>query len=456
MAAFDKRDPQVKSREGAGGTLSLCDVPGLLDDNNLAEQDAVQLKGKLKYLEATARNGYLQWQCRELFDAMGTVDSLRFFSEELYTYSVFCSSETVDGRRCITSDEIDLIKDCSFDGGGYYQFYVFDKSKYKRVIDDIDRFLKWSVEHPKKVAQVFYGVKTDGRYSWVSGETNEKVEQDLIAEIEAVPVFIIPEADEARGDDGMGVEVGFDDWGLRFTYRMIKAVRHLLEYADAAGLDVVYYNGMPNSGYKCWADMMGVTLPDPPPRDVRKDEDEARLRREVFLPAPQQSEVRYQMHYSFNEVLSGKLPTSGFCPGTTVWLTTEEWTEIQFVEVGLEVLSRSEETGEMRRCKVTNTFIREDVPVFYVYFNDENGVEFSSSTTAEHPFWVKGQGWTKVSNLKLGQLLELKSGKTATITEVKDAGWKTTVYNIEVEGFHTYFVEGSGVWVHNKNGEERT
>jgi hypothetical protein len=154
--------------------------------------------------------------------------------------------------------------------------------------------------------------------------------------------------------------------------------------------------------------------------------------------------------------LSGKLPTSGFCPGTTVWLTTEEWTEIQFVEVGLEVLSRSEKTGEMRRCKVTNTFIREDVPVFYVYFNDENGVEFSSSTTAEHPFWVKGQGWTKVSNLKLGQLLELKSGKTATITEVKDAGWKTTVYNIEVEGFHTYFVEGSGVWVHNKNGEERT
>ena len=29
--------------------------------------------------------------------------------------------------------------------------------------------------------------------------------------------------------------------------------------------------------------------------------------------------------------------------------------------------------------------------------------------------------------------------------------YKTTVYNIEVEDFHTYYVGEAGVWVHNKN-----
>jgi hypothetical protein len=29
--------------------------------------------------------------------------------------------------------------------------------------------------------------------------------------------------------------------------------------------------------------------------------------------------------------------------------------------------------------------------------------------------------------------------------------FRTTVYNIEVEDFHTYYVGKAGMWVHNKN-----
>lgn len=144
-----------------------------------------------------------------------------------------------------------------------------------------------------------------------------------------------------------------------------------------------------------------------------------------------------------------------FIYDTLVWMPSGEKVEIQFVQPGMEVLSRCEQTGEMRACKVTKAFMREDVPIYFVRFNEEDIPE-ETGTTAEHPFWVKGQGWTEVRNLKPGHVLELATGKTSTIARVEDAGWKTTVYNIEVEGFHTYFVGHAGVWVHNKNGAERT
>ena len=142
-----------------------------------------------------------------------------------------------------------------------------------------------------------------------------------------------------------------------------------------------------------------------------------------------------------------------FAYGTMVWLSAErtDWIEIQFIEPGMEVLSRCEKTGEMRGCKVIKTFERENVGYYHVRYVDEEGQNYTIGTTPEHPFWIREQGWTEVRNLKPGQVLELATGETATITEVEDTGKKTIVYNIEVEGFHTYFVDYAGVWVHNKN-----
>jgi hypothetical protein len=142
-----------------------------------------------------------------------------------------------------------------------------------------------------------------------------------------------------------------------------------------------------------------------------------------------------------------------FMYDTMVWMD-ERPIEIQFIEPGMEVLSRCEETGEIRSCKVTKAFVREDVSLYYVYYTDDEGYKYTTGTTAEHPFWVRGMGWTEVRKLKPGHILELHTGQTATISEVKDANRRTNVYNIEVEGFHTYFVD-AGVWVHNKNGSER-
>jgi hypothetical protein len=112
--------------------------------------------------------------------------------------------------------------------------------------------------------------------------------------------------------------------------------------------------------------------------------------------------------------------------------------------------------------------------------------------TDNHPFWVKGIGWTSVEHLVPNHVLELKDGSSAVVlralrilvTEENGVGWtadrhedfgptidlcndsivvstedvdlgefasysqdpyiKRRVYNFEVEDFHTYYVGEEG------------
>lgn len=74
-------------------------------------------------------------------------------------------------------------------------------------------------------------------------------------------------------------------------------------------------------------------------------------------------------------------------------------------------------------------------------------------TTAEHPFYVEGQGWTKAIDLEPGDALVGTCKKTVTVERVCATDRETTVYNLRVADFHTYFVGdpawGFDVWVHN-------
>ncbi|MEO6811213.1 MAG: polymorphic toxin-type HINT domain-containing protein, partial [Isosphaeraceae bacterium] len=74
-------------------------------------------------------------------------------------------------------------------------------------------------------------------------------------------------------------------------------------------------------------------------------------------------------------------------------------------------------------------------------------------TTAEHPFFVEGRGWTQAQQLCPGdRLLGLDTASVA-VDGITDAGESAAVYNLEVEEDHTYFVGGQGwgfaVWAHN-------
>ena len=69
------------------------------------------------------------------------------------------------------------------------------------------------------------------------------------------------------------------------------------------------------------------------------------------------------------------------------------------------------------------------------------------TTTALHPFFVQGQGWTAVRDLQPGDQLDQPDGTTVAVQAVVATGRTGTTYNFEVESNHDYYV-GVGVgWV---------
>ncbi len=80
---------------------------------------------------------------------------------------------------------------------------------------------------------------------------------------------------------------------------------------------------------------------------------------------------------------------------------------------------------------------------------DAQGHSEVLGVTGNHPFWVRNRGWTKAEDLLDGD--EIFSSRGGWV-KVGSASWfahSQTVYNLEVDGFHTYFVGASGAWVHN-------
>ena len=72
-------------------------------------------------------------------------------------------------------------------------------------------------------------------------------------------------------------------------------------------------------------------------------------------------------------------------------------------------------------------------------------------TTVDHPFYVKNQGFIKAGELIVGDELLDVNGNVLLVEKfnVELTDKPTTVYNFQVEDYHTYHVSGFGVLVHN-------
>jgi hypothetical protein len=72
--------------------------------------------------------------------------------------------------------------------------------------------------------------------------------------------------------------------------------------------------------------------------------------------------------------------------------------------------------------------------------------------TTEHPFYVYGRGWTPLQEIRPGEWLRGMDGWVEA-GKVEHTGKWETVYNLEIEDDHTYFVGaedwGFSVWAHN-------
>ena len=123
---------------------------------------------------------------------------------------------------------------------------------------------------------------------------------------------------------------------------------------------------------------------------------------------------------------------------------------IDEIEVGDFVLARSEfdPDGPLELKRVEEKFVRTAVVMELVVHGQ------SIKTTAEHPFFVPAQGkFVAAGELRVGEQLVGHDGKLVQIESIGSTGEVTTVYNLRVADFHTYFVGGGlwgfDVWVHN-------
>lgn len=74
-------------------------------------------------------------------------------------------------------------------------------------------------------------------------------------------------------------------------------------------------------------------------------------------------------------------------------------------------------------------------------------------TTETHPLYVKDKGFINAEELNVGDELLDSSGNILLLEslETELTNNSTTVYNFQVEDFHTYYVGENGVCVHNSN-----
>ena len=120
---------------------------------------------------------------------------------------------------------------------------------------------------------------------------------------------------------------------------------------------------------------------------------------------------------------------------------------IESVSVGTMVWAWDEETGTVGLKKVVETYINETDELVHVHVNGEEII-----TTPEHPFYSPTKGWTSAAYLDSGDELFLINGESVVVEKAWHEALEKiiTVYNFQVEDYHTYYVSDDGVLVHNE------
>ena len=125
--------------------------------------------------------------------------------------------------------------------------------------------------------------------------------------------------------------------------------------------------------------------------------------------------------------------------------------EIQDIQIGDKVYAKNVATGKVDLKEVKKTFVNETNVLVHLVVKNSDSKETKIDTTTNHPFYVQGTGWIPAKDLKTGDFLVLVDGSIAEVfsVEVEELESPVTVYNFEVEDYHTYYVADIGVLVHN-------
>ena len=140
-----------------------------------------------------------------------------------------------------------------------------------------------------------------------------------------------------------------------------------------------------------------------------------------------------------------------FVAGTLV-LTVAGTVAIETIQAGDMVWAWDEETGEVAPKEVVETYVNETYELIHVFVDGEEII-----TTPAHPFYSPVKGWTNAVHLRAGDVLVLVNGEYVIVEKVQHEILETpvTVYNFEVEDYHTYFVSDKSILVHNSCNHDK-
>ncbi len=128
-----------------------------------------------------------------------------------------------------------------------------------------------------------------------------------------------------------------------------------------------------------------------------------------------------------------------------------------FVDLPEHGISADFTVREIRPCPtpiagdgylVTTKIIHENAEIQDLWIE---GSDNSIGTTASHPFWSEDrQQFVAVGELRVGENLLLADDTTRRVESITLRSNRETVYNIEVDGEHVFYVGEDGVLVHNE------
>jgi Flp pilus assembly pilin Flp len=142
-------------------------------------------------------------------------------------------------------------------------------------------------------------------------------------------------------------------------------------------------------------------------------------------------------------------PGQCFAAGTLVH-TEDGDRPIESIGLGERVWSRNETTGLVGLHTVTRLLVTRERYVIDLKLGHDALQSETITVTPNHPFWVEGRGWTAAEELATDAAWSPEGPLSASSTYGRTD--PITVYNLEVEGDHTYFIGRSHALVHNAGG----
>ena len=143
-----------------------------------------------------------------------------------------------------------------------------------------------------------------------------------------------------------------------------------------------------------------------------------------------------------------------FIAGTLI-ATETGFARIESIKPGDLVLSTNADTMETGYKKVLEKYVRKTKELVHII---AGGKEIVS--TPDHPYYVAGRGFVNACQLCIGSPLLDSDGKVLEVEQIYkeqlEKNEEVTVYNFQVEDWHTYHVGEMEVLVHNAEyGSER-